>query len=152
MKGVFKYCDGRDDERRYMSVKRSRLGIPPCTPRNIQRRLKRLFLWMPPCIPFSINNHQFVHLHAIFLSLHMICVILGASRSLLFSLFQFCLLFITSQNLAYLVWERHTLHSTLEHNIGFHAYLFCVFSIFSQLLSCLALSFHAYLLKIFYFG
>ena len=141
-----------DDERRYRSVKRSSLGMPPCTPRNIQRRLKRLSLGMPPCIPFSINNHQFVHLHAIFLSLHMLCAMLGASRSLLFSLFQFCLLFITSRNLAYLVWERDTLHSTLEHNIGFHAYLFRVFFIFTQLLSCLALSFHAYLFKSFYLG
>src|SRR4051812_4158368 len=37
---------------------------------------------MPPCIPLSINNHQFVLLHTIFLSLHVSCAMLGASRSL----------------------------------------------------------------------
>ena len=141
-----------DDERRSRSVKSSSLGMSPCNPKKYSRRLKHLSLGMPPCIPFSINNHQFVHLHAIFLSFHMICAILGASCCLLFSFFQFCLLVITSRNLAYLVWETHTLHSTLEHNIGFHAYLFCVFFIFPQLLSCLALSFHAYLSKIYYLG
>ena len=102
----------------------------PMHPNKYSRRLKRLSLGMPPCIPFSINNHQFVHLHAIFLSLHMLCAMLGAYRSLLFSLFQFCLLFITSRNLAYLVWERHTLHSTLEHNIGFMLILFVCSSSF----------------------
>src|SRR4051812_23098616 len=123
MKGVFKYAK-EDDEIRSGSVKRLSLGIPPYTPKKYPRRLKRLSLGMPPCIPFSINNHQFVLLHAIFLSLHVLCAMLGASRSLLFSLFYFCLLFITSWTLAYIVWDRNTLHSTLEHNIGLHVYLF----------------------------
>ncbi len=118
MKGVFKYAK-EDDERRSGSVKSSSLGMPPCTPKKYSRRLKHLSLGMPPCIPFSINNHQFVLLHAIFLSLHMLCVMLGASCNFLFSLFQLCLLFITSWTLAYIVWERNMLHSTLEHNIGF---------------------------------
>ena len=134
-----------DDERRSRSVKRSSLGIPPCIPNKYSRRLKRLSLGMPPCIPFSINNYQFVPRSTIFVSLHALCAMLGASRSLVFSFLQLCLLFITSQNPAFIVWERNTLHSTLEHNIGFHAYLCCVFFIFSQLMSCLALSFHAYL-------
>lgn len=108
-----------------------KLGDSPMIPKKYSRRLKHLSLGMPPCIPFSINNHQFVHLHAIFLSLHMICDMFGASRYLLFSLYYFFLFFITSRNLAYLVWLRHTLHSTLEHNIGFHAYPFRVFFIFS---------------------
>src|SRR4051812_19502948 len=34
---------------------------------------------MLPCIPFFINHHQFVILHAIFLSIHMLCAMLGAS-------------------------------------------------------------------------
>ena len=78
MKGVFKYAK-EDDERRSGSVKSSSLGMPPCTPKKYPRRLKHLSLGMPPCIPFSINNHQFVLLHAIFLSLHMLCAMLGAS-------------------------------------------------------------------------
>src|SRR4051812_44217713 len=85
MKVVFN-CAKEDDERRSGSVKISSLGIPSCTPKKYSRRLKRLSLGMPPCIPFSINNRQFVLLHNIFLSIHMICAMLGASCSLLFSL------------------------------------------------------------------
>src|SRR3954464_4758005 len=83
MKGVFK-CAREDDERRFRSVKRSSLGMPPCTPNKYSRILKRLSLGMPPCIPFSINNYQFVPRFTIFLSLHALCAMLGASRSLLF--------------------------------------------------------------------
>ena len=79
----------------------------------------------------------------IFITSYVMCYAWSVPLFTFFSFFQFCLLFITSRNLAFLVWERNTLHSTLEHNIGFHAYLFCVFFIFSQLLSCLARSFHA---------
>src|SRR3954464_10316327 len=86
MKGVSKYAK-EDDERRSGSVKSSILGMPPCTPKKYPRRLKRLSLGMPPCIPFSINNHQFVLLHAIFLSLHVLCAMLGASHSLLLVFF-----------------------------------------------------------------
>ena len=122
----------------------------PHSPQGIFKDTQASKLGDAPVHPFSTNNHHFVHLHAIFLSLHMLCAMLGASHSLLFSLFQFFLLFITSWKLAYLFRERNMLHSTLEHNIGFHAYLFCVFFFFSQLLSCLALSFHAYLFKSYY--
>src|SRR3954469_11519687 len=88
MKGVFK-CATEGDERRSWSVKRSSLGMPPCTPNKYSRRLKRLSLGMPPCIPFSINNYQFVPLSTIFLSLHVLCAMLGASCSLVF-LGSFC--------------------------------------------------------------
>ena len=84
MKGVFKCAKG-DDERRSRRAKSSSLGMPPAPSRNIQGRLKRLSLGMPPCIPFFINNHQFVLLHTIFLLPHMLCALLGASCSLLFS-------------------------------------------------------------------
>src|SRR3954464_9806224 len=83
MKGVFK-CAMEDDERRFRSVKRSSLGMPMCTPNKYSRRLKRLRLGMPPCIPFFINNYQFVPHCTIFLSLHALCAMLGASHSLLF--------------------------------------------------------------------
>src|SRR3954467_11967218 len=83
MKGVFKRAM-KDDERRSWSVKRSSLGMPMCTPNKYSRRLKRLSLGMPPCIPFSINNYQFVPCSTIFLTLHALCAMLGASRSLLF--------------------------------------------------------------------
>src|SRR3954467_10768429 len=83
MKGVFK-CAMEDDERRSRSVKRSSLGMPTCTSNKYSRRLKRLSLGMPPCIPFFINNHQSVPRSTIFLSLHALCAMLGASCSLLF--------------------------------------------------------------------
>src|SRR4051812_44913002 len=83
MKGVFK-CAMEGDERRSWSVKRSSLGMPPCTPNKYSRRLKLLSLGMPPCIPFSISNYQFVPRSTIFLSLHALCAMLGASCSLLF--------------------------------------------------------------------
>src|ERR1043165_7726266 len=72
------------DERKFWSVKRSILGMPPCTPNKYSMRLKRLSLRMPPCIPLFINNYQFVPRCTIFLSLHALCAILGAPRSLLF--------------------------------------------------------------------
>src|ERR1043165_499307 len=81
--GVFK-CAMEDDERKSRSVKRSSLGMPMCTPNKYSRRLKRLSLGMPPCISFFINNHQFVPCCTIFLSLHVLCAMLGASCSLLF--------------------------------------------------------------------
>src|ERR1041385_2669604 len=92
MKGVFK-CAMEDDERRYWSVKRSSLGMPTCIPDKYSRRLEHLSLGMPPCIPFFINNYHFVPRCTIFLSLHALCAMLRASRSLLFlGLFFLCLL------------------------------------------------------------
>src|SRR4051812_8003831 len=129
MKGVFK-CAMEDDERRSRSVKRSSLGMPPCIPNKYSRRLKRLSLGMPPCIPFSISNHQFVLLHTIFLSLDMLCAMLGA----------YCVYFLVYLLLVVVHYKLDPnlhclgeimLQSTLEHNIGFHAYLCCVFFIFS---------------------
>src|SRR3954466_13351474 len=95
MKGLFK-CAIEDDERTSWSVKRSILGMPVCTPNKYSRRLKRLSLGMPPCIPFFINNYQFVPRFTIFLSLHALCAMLGASRSLLF-LVCFCFVFCSNK-------------------------------------------------------
>src|SRR3954464_14947347 len=60
--------------------------------------LNRLSLGIPPCIPFFIHNYQFVLLHTIFLSLHMLCALLGASCSLLFSFALFSLVFLAGHN------------------------------------------------------
>ena len=130
MKGVFKYAM-EDEERRSRSVKRSSLGMPPCTPKKYSRRLKRLSLEVPPCIPFSINNHEFALLHAIFLSIHMLCAMLRASRSLLFSLF---LVFLAVHNnlepSLLCLGEKHApLHPRTQHR--FSCLSFCVFFIFS---------------------
>src|SRR3954469_13312138 len=122
MKGVFKYGK-EDDERRFGSVKSSSLGMPPGNPKKYSRRLKRLSLGMPPCIPFSINNHQFVLLHTIFLSLHMLCAMLGASCIY----FLVHLFFLVVHNkldpsLHYLGEKHAPLHPRTQHS--FHAY-FC---------------------------
>ena len=132
--------------KRFRSVKRSSLGMPPCTPKKYSRRLKRLSLGMPPCIPFSINiiSSSFVPLYFY----HFMCYVLYLERLAFSFLFSFLQLFITSRNSAFFMWERNTLHFYLEHNIEFSCLsLLCVFFVFQQLLSCLALSFHAYLFK-----
>ena len=72
--------------KRFRSVKRSSLGMPPCTPKKYSRRLKRLSLGMPPCIPFSINiiSSSFVPLYFY----HFMCYVLCLERlafSFLFS-------------------------------------------------------------------
>src|SRR4051812_41499243 len=83
MKEVFK-CAMEDDERRCWSVKRSSLGMPPCTPNKYSRRLKRLSLGM---LPMHLLLHQRLSvrlsLHYIFITSCVMCY-LGASRSLLF--------------------------------------------------------------------
>src|SRR3954471_5464992 len=109
MKGVFK-CAMEDDERRSWSGKRSSLGMPLCTPNKYSRRLKRLSLGIPPCIPFFINNYQFLPRCTIFLSLHALCAMLGASRSLLFLVSLALFSVVTSHTPAYsFVWERYML-------------------------------------------
>ena len=120
--------------------------MPPCTPKKYSRRLKRLSLGMPPCIPFSINSisSSFVPLYFY----HFMCYVLCLERLAFSFLFSFLQLFIMSRNSAFFMWERNTLHFYLEHNIEFSCLsLLCVFFVFQQLLSCLALSFHAYLFK-----
>ena len=132
--------------KRFRSVKRSSLGMPPCTPKKYSRKLKLLSLGMPPCIPFSINiiSSSFVPLYFY----HFMCYVLCLERLVFSFLFSFLQLFITSRNSAFFLWERHTLHFYLGHNIEFsYLSLLCVFFVFQQLLSCLALSFHAYLFK-----
>ena len=112
-----------DDERRSRSAKSLSLGDAPGTPKKYSRRLKRLSLGMPPCIPSFINNYQFIFLSTIFLLLHMLCAMLGASCSLVFSFVLFCLLVITRRIIACFIWERDTLHFCIECSC-FHFYLF----------------------------
>src|SRR4051812_44726903 len=88
----------------------------PMHPQEIFKETQVSKLGDPPCIPFSINNHRFVLLHTIFLSLHGLCAIPRVS-CIYFLVFFLFLLFITSWTPSYIVWERNTLHSTLVHNI-----------------------------------
>ena len=120
--------------------------MPPCTPKKYSRRLKRLSLGVPPVHPLLHRHYQFVSRSTIFLSLHVLCAMLGASCSQF--PFQFSLAFNNESELSFLcVGEKHA-PLQLEHIIEFSCLsLLCVFFIFQQLLSCLALSFHAYLFK-----
>ena len=127
VKEVFKCYEGRW-WKKIKECQKLKLGDAPVTPKKYSRRLKRLSLGMPPCIPFFINNYQFVLPSSIFLLLHMLCALLGASCSLVFSfvfLVLLCLLVITSWVLACFVLERDTLHSCLECSY-FHFYLLSV--------------------------
>src|SRR3954467_3063969 len=134
MKGVFK-CAMEDDERRSWSGKRSSLGMPMGTPNKYSRRLKVLSLGMPPCIPFFINNYQFVPRCTIFLLLHALCAMLGASLSLLFLVSFALFVVVTSYTPTFFcVGEKHAPHK-LEYLIGF-ACLFFVVSCSLSFLSC----------------
>src|SRR3954462_11061731 len=101
-------CAREDDKRRSGSVKHSSMGMPPCTPSKYSRRLKHLSLGMPPCIPFSINNYQFVPRCTIFLSIHALCAMLGASRSLLFLVCCCFVCFSNKLNPSFLLCGRET--------------------------------------------
>ena len=76
--GSFQVCDGRW-WKKILECQKLKLGDSPGTPKKYSRRLKRLSLGVPPCIPFFINNHQLVPRYTIFLSLHALCAVLGAS-------------------------------------------------------------------------
>src|SRR3954471_16294645 len=125
MKGVFKYAM-EDDERRSCSVKRSSLGIPPCTPNKYSRRLKHISLGVPPCTPFFINNYQFIPRCTIFLSLHALCAMLGASRSLLFLVSFALFAVVTSYTPAFFCAVEKHAPLKLEHLIGFACLFFVV--------------------------
>ena len=135
MKGVFK-CAMEGGERRFRSVKRSSLGMPMCTPNKYSRRLKHLSLGMPPCISLFIINYPFVPCCTIFLSLHALCSMLGASRSLLFLVCFALFAVVTMSEPNMLDWERYTLHFKLEHLIGFSCLFFAVSCSLSFLSCC----------------
>ena len=97
--------------------------------------------------PFFINNYQFVFLSTIFLLLHMLCALLGASCSLVFSFVLLCFLVITSWTLACLLWERHTLHLFLEYSCASLIIVECSILVSSCCFTCLALVFPFYLFK-----
>ena len=99
--------------------------------------------------PSTIISSSFIPLYFYHFMRYVLCL----ERLALYLSFQFSLaLFAVHSKLepSFLcVGEKHA-PLDLEHIIGFSCFsLLCVFFIFSQLLSCLALSFHAYLFKSF---
>jgi hypothetical protein len=68
--------------------KSSSLGMP-MSPQEISKRYKRQSLGMPPRHPFFIEKNQVTFQDTIFLSLHTLCIFLGASLLLLLVFFCF---------------------------------------------------------------
>ena len=118
--------------------------MPPWHPPGHSRRLKHLSLGMPKASPlFFIDNHQVVSVETTFLSLYILCAILGASFYLTFSLFLFVCCSCTLSDPSYLVWERETLRFFIR-------ILLCFAYILSSILSfCFFLS--ALVLRLYLF-
>src|SRR3954465_4697815 len=86
VKGVFK-CAREDDKRRFRSVKRSSLGMPPCIPKKYSRRLKHLSLGCPRASPSpsTIISSSFVPLYFYHFMRYVLCL----ERLALYFLFSF---------------------------------------------------------------
>src|SRR3954464_8679139 len=146
MKGVFK-CAMEGDERRFRSVKCSRLGIPMCTPNKYSRRLKRLSLGMPPMHPILHQQSSVcLSLHYIFITSCVMCFAWNVSLFTFLGLF--CFLCCSNKlypNLLFCVGEKHVL-LLLELLIGFACLFLLVVScsfpfLATALFSCSALVF-----------
>src|ERR1043165_3671976 len=124
MNGVFK-CAMEGDERRYRSVKRSRLGMPKCTHNKYLRSLKRLSLGMPPRHPLLHQQSSVcLSLHYIFIASCVMCF--AWSVSLLTFLGFFCFVCCSNKldpNLLFCVGEKHA-PLELELLIGFACFFF----------------------------
>ena len=123
--------------------KSSSLGMP-MSPQEIFKRYKRQSLGMPKASPSSSTKYQVIFQCAIFLLLHMICVVLGASL-FLFLVF-FCFVFCNKWlDPSYLVWERDTLCFFLEYSCSsLISVEYSIFALFSfQLLVFMYLLFRA---------
>ena len=138
-----------DDERRSGSVKSSSLGMPPCTAKKYPRRLKRISLGMPPVHPL-LHQQSSVRPSPcyIFITSYVMCYAWSVS---LFT-FQFVLVLLAVHNKLdpslHCSGEKHApLHPRTQHR--FSCLSFCVFFIFSQLRSCLALVFMLIILRAF---
>ena len=97
----------------------SSLGIP-MLPQEISKKYKRQIIGMPKVSPSSSTKHQVISRGTIFLSLHKLCVVLGASVVFVFSLVQFacCSIWLYPSNTC--SGGRHALFSCLEHS-SFHS-------------------------------
>ena len=99
--------------------KSSSLGMP-MSPKDIFKKYKRQSLGTPKVSPSSSTKHQVISPGAIFLSIHILCVILGASVVFIFSLVQFacCSTWLDPSNTCF--GETHAPLSCLEHS-SFHS-------------------------------
>ena len=122
--------------------KRSSLGMP-MSPQDIFKKYKRQSLGMPKASPSSSTKHQVISPGTIFLSLHILCVILGASVVFVFSLVCLMQLVVSFYHIC-LGRETHSVF--MPRTLQFSLLLFCECSLL--LILCLALVFHSYVVKI----
>ena len=97
-----------------------KLGDAHVTPRNIQE-VQASKLGMPKASPSSSTKYQVIFLYAIFLLLHMLCVVLGASLFLFLVLFYFvfCSIWLDP---SIFVLENDTLCFNCIERSSFHSY------------------------------
>ena len=122
MKGVFKCA--REDDKKIQECQTLKLGDAPMHPQEIFKETQASKLGDAPVHPLLHQHYQFVFRFAIFLSLHVLCAMLGAS-CFQFS-FQF---FITSRNSASLCGRETRSTSTQNITQNFHVYPCCVCSL-----------------------
>ena len=122
--------------------KSSSLGMP-MSPQEIFKRYKRQSLGMPKASPSSSTKYQVIFQYAIFLLLHILCVILGASLFLFAVFFSFLFVFVCCNKwldpIIPCLGEDTLCFNCIEHS-SFHFYrstsvLVCLY--FIQLLFCM---------------
>ena len=100
--------------------KSSSLGMP-MSPQEIFKRYKRQSLGMPKASPSSSTKYQVIFQYAIFLLLHILCVILGASQFLFLVFFCFvcCNKLLDPRNICF---GEDTLRFNCKEHSSFHSY------------------------------
>ena len=77
MKGVFKCA--REDDKKIQECQTLKLGDAPMQPQEIFKETQASKLGDAPVHPLLHQHYQFVFRSTIFLSLHVLCAMLGAS-------------------------------------------------------------------------
>ena len=77
MKGVFKCA--MEDDKKIQECQALKLGDAPVHPQEIFKETQASKLGDAPVHPLLHQHYQFVFRFAIFLSLHVLCAMLGAS-------------------------------------------------------------------------
>jgi hypothetical protein len=111
------------------SMDKSSISGMPMSPQEISKKYKRQCLGMPKAPPSSSTKYQVIFQDTLFLLLHMLCVVLGASLFLFLVFFCFVcysILLVPSM----FVLERDMLRFHCSEHSSFHSYcsvsvLFC---------------------------
>ena len=143
MKGVFKCA--REDDKKIQECQALKLGDAPVHPQEIFKETQASKLGDAPVHPLLHQHYQFVFRSTIFLSLHVLCAMLGASCFQFY--FQFSLALLAVHNKlepSFLcVGEKHApLQPRTQHRIFMLIFVVCVLCLsiaavmFSSQFSC----------------